>query len=229
LLLLVLILASCSHGPVRENRYQQNPEVYLESICKIGENTKKASGSVWLKASSQEASGQFPADIVVKASGIQQSETLRMEAHNLLGATVGLITANGNVFKVEMPGHPEKTQEGTGAWAGIPLEWATDLFLGKFPCPPRSDLSYSWTSDGKLEVITSPSLEKEAQKFVYGFKMINKTAWPDELHWERTGFAPLSVEFKFSHPEDRTLSPLRWEAKSSLGEIKVRWKDRTRE
>jgi hypothetical protein len=223
------VLAGCAHAPVKEVQYEKSPSFYFESICGIGEGIKKATGSVWLKATSPDASGQFPADIVVNAGGIDQPGNLRLEAHNLLGATVGVITAEGNVFKVEMPGHPEKTQKGTGSWGGIPLEWASDLFLGKVPCPPQSDLRFSWSPEGKLVVDAAPSLGNEAQRFVYSFKMINKKAWPEELHWERTGFAPLAVDFKFSHPEENTLSPLRWEAKSSLGEIKARWKNRQHE
>src|SRR5262249_13269789 len=58
----------------------------LEQACKPGQGVRGVKGSVWLKAQSKEASGQFPA--MVDAS----PERLRLEATNLTGGTEALIT-----------------------------------------------------------------------------------------------------------------------------------------
>jgi hypothetical protein len=48
--------------------------------------------------------------------------------------------------------------------------------------------------------------------------------WPESLHWEATGVP--KVDLKFDDPEEGTNSPKKWEAHSSEGFLKVRWRQR---
>ncbi len=201
-----------------------DPRGVLLQACEIGVAQQEVKGSVWLKAKSKDASGQFPAVVQVSSPA-----NLKMEVTNLVGATEAVITIDGRHYKIEVPGKKVKQQEGHGSWAGIPLRWATELFLGKFPCPSvvaMKDASILMNEQGLVTVETKPNLEGGAEKFIYRLRDWAGRYWVEELHWESSGNFSAKVDFKFSDPEDSTGSPRKWEAKSDQGEIKVRWKDR---
>lgn len=217
-------LSGCAH--LSRSKFIQvgDPDALLLEACNVGISVKSAKGSVWLKAVSKEASGQFPAQVFVQAP-----TQLQMEAQNLFGGTEALIRIDGNSIFIETPDHKKINRKGNQSWGGMPLEWASQLFLGKIPCPPveiRNDARKSFDAEGRLVVQIPGSLKTVAQKFIYGFKLLNEKPWVEELHWEKEGATPLSVDFKFSDPEELTRSPLRWEAKSTLGSIKMHWKER---
>lgn len=220
----VLLLASaCAHVPTKQ---VQNPDVLLESACRPGKSIQKVSGSVWLKAKSTEAKGQFPA--WVKAS---EPDTLSLEVTNLVGGTEAVITVKNGRYKITAPAKSKgkvREETGYGSWGGIPLNWSTELFLGRIPCPSKNEIQDATTEvrDGKLIVETQPSLKGAGERFVYEFMSWGGSPWPKALHWERKGPGSVSVDFEFEKPEESTRSPTRWEAKSSQGEVKVRWKDR---
>jgi hypothetical protein len=77
-------------------------------------------------------------------------------------------------------------------------------------------------------VETPASVESDAEKFVYRFRSQGGGWWPEALHWERKGTFGTKVDFKFDQPEAGSLSPLKWEAQSQQGEVKVRWRERER-
>ncbi len=195
------------------------------SACEIGIKTQEVKGSVWLKAKSKDASGQFPAVVQVNSS----DTSLRMEVTNLVGATEAVIKVNGRHYVIDVPGKKSQKQEGHGNWAGIPLRWATELFLGRFPClsaAAMKDATIQTNGEGLVTIETKSNLESGAEKFVYKMKTWAGKPWIDELHWEALGNFAAKVDFKFSDPEDTGGSPRKWEAKSDQGEIKVRWKER---
>src|SRR5262249_16209508 len=141
-------------------------------------------------------------------------DSLVLEVTNLLGATQAVITVQGPHYTITVPDKAGNTKkrEGAGSWGGIPLKWASDLFLGKIPCPSSAALT-----SARLSVNSDKQLVAEvgsAEKFIYGFREWGGKAWPESLHWERGGHA---VDFKFDDPEDRTHSPRKWEAKSAQG------------
>jgi hypothetical protein len=217
--LALLWIAGCAHAPAGRN---EDPQVLLGHACEPGSEVAGVKGSVWLKAKSREASGQFPA--VVEAAG---RDKLTMEVTNLVGGTEATIRVVGGKYSVEIP--KKKGAKGQGSWGGIPLHWATDLFLGRIPCPPESSLADARkrvSEDGELTVETAGALGKEPEVFAYRFRKWEGRPWPESLRWERKGTTPLTVEFRFDDPEDGTHSPRKWEARSQRGEVKVRWKDR---
>jgi len=198
------------------------PEELFNSACQPGKNVQSAQGSVWLKANSDEVSGQFSANVLSTAPN-----HLKLEVTNFLGGTEALITVDQEHYQITKPDGKEKQDEGYGSWGGIPLRWATDLFLGKVPCPaPSKDLHLSVDGQGDLVVIVPESAGVEPQRFVFSFRQNAGKPWPDVLHWERRVAPFISVDFKFDDPEDETLSPKKWEAKSSRGSVKARWRDR---
>jgi hypothetical protein len=218
-----IFAAGCAHGP----KTAADPKLLLSQACDIGRENQGVKGTAWLKAKSKEASGQFPAVVVAKAP-----DQLRLEVTNLIGGVEAIIEIKGATYKIEGARTKiRKEQNSSGYWGGIPLQWATDLFLGRIPCPAKSDVSDATmkvTSEGDLVVETAASLGAEAERFTYRFKTWGGKPWPETLHWQRLGTLPLAVDFKFEDPEDKSNSPKKWEAKSlsGHGEVKMRWKDR---
>jgi hypothetical protein len=219
-----IVLTGCGHGPVKP---ELEPRALLGLACQPGMQVSSVKGSVWLKAVSKEASGQFPA--MVDASS---PEKLKMEVTNLVGGTEAIITVDGRHYRIEVPNHKERTEQGEQYWGGIPLQWANALFLGRIPCPDAGlskDAVFSMSAQGELVVETPETLARLPEKYVYRFRQLDGHFWPEALHWERKGIAasaPIVVDFKFDDPETKTMSPKKWEAKGSQGEVKVRWRDR---
>lgn len=217
---LILLASGCAQVPVSRD---VEPSALLREACAPGSEIQKASGSIWMKAASQEASGQFPATVEAVSP-----DRVRMEITNLLGGTEAIILVQGREYRIEVPGKPEKTEKGAHTWGGIPLEWATELFLGRIPCPPTGPekrLSIG-SEPGELVVSVPASLHGAEEAYVYRFRRWAGRPWPESLRWERKSAPPVAVEFKFDDPEEKTRSPRKWEAKSPRGEVKVRWKDR---
>jgi hypothetical protein len=174
---------------------------------------------------SKDASGQLPA--FVKA---EDPAKLTLEANNPFGGVVAVLRIDGQKYTVEVPERKKTTREsGYGSWSGIPLRWATELFLGRVPCPTEGDRReavFQSTEEGDLIVQTKETLRGADEKFVYRFREWNGKAWPESVGWERGGPFSSKVEFIFDEPESGSGSPLRWEAKSAQGEVKLRWRDR---
>lgn len=223
--LILVLAAGCTHAPTVSKG--ADPRALLGAACTPGAGVKSVKGSVWLKAKSKEASGQFPA--VVEAPS---PDRLKLEITNLVGGTEAIVTVEGRHYKIEVPNHKEQDEQGDSSWGGIPLQWANALFLGRIPCPETAqtkDAALSVDAQGNLVVEAPRSLDKLAEKYVYHFRSLEGGFWPESLHWERAGIEgspPLVVDFKFEDPEDKTRSPRKWEAHGTQGEVKVRWKDR---
>jgi hypothetical protein len=217
-----LILTGCSHGP--PSGELGDPKLLIADACEPGSHSQSVKGSIWMKAKSKDASGQFPANVVAKAPS-----TLTLEVVNLIGGTQAIISVEGKNYTITVPDKSgqNKKREGRDSWGGIPLNWASDLFLGRIPCPSEASLSNARLSvSPEHELVVEVADASSPEKFVYAFRKWGGKAWPERLHWERTGTLQAAVDFKFDDPEDRTHSPRKWEAKSSQGEVKVRWRDR---
>jgi hypothetical protein len=219
-----LLGAACSHAPVSRD---VDPRALLNQACLPGMDVKSVKGSVWLKAKSKDASGQFPA--IVDAPS---ADRLKLEVTNLLGGTEAILSVEGRRYKIEVPKKKGRSEEGESYWGGIPLQWANALFLGRIPCPDATiakDAALSRGPEGELIVETPKTLDRLPERFVYRMRSIEGGYWPESLHWERKGIAgsaPIIVDFSFEDPEAKTRSPQKWEAKGSQGEVKVRWKER---
>ena len=215
---------SCVTKPVApdEATRGRDPKYLLDQACSVGRSVNSAKGSAFMKAKSPDAEGQFPVDVAAEAPS-----KLRLEVQNPIGGTEAIILVEGERYELQVPKKKEAGEKGTGSWAGIPLRWATDLFLGRVPCPRSEDIHSSKLNEkGSLVIQTTASVRGAAETFVFTFKKESGEPWPDTLHWEREGAFAVSVDFKFSDPESRTRSPQKWEAKSARGEVKVRWRDR---
>jgi hypothetical protein len=178
-------------------------------------------GSVWMKAKSKEASGQFPATVQVKAIPARPLE-LRLEVTQLLGARAALIEIRGNEFKVETPKQGSVKRKAS-SWGGIPLDWASQLFLDRFPCPGEQDfgtLRWHWLSESELE--GRPASGDVIWKFK--FRKWNLKPWVESVFWQE---APGKIlEVTRDDPDPNEGWARRWEASSASGQVKVRWKDR---
>jgi hypothetical protein len=197
-----------------------DPQFLLKSVCESGQGVRSILGSVRMSLQSPEASGKFSASIEVSSD----PPHLRLEAMHPLGGTEAVITIDGDRYTVQSKEN-EPPRKGSGSWNGIPILWAHELFLGKLPCPTvkgggRLHLS---VTDGDELVVEIKKGDVRLERYVYLMGRFRQKPWPTWLRWE-TGNR--QVEFRFSDPEERTRSPLQWEAKSSSGEVKVYWRDR---
>ena len=222
-LIFALGLFSCAHAPVTEG---YSSEDLLALACAPGKNVAGVKGTVDMKLASPDASGRFPATVRVNAA-----DGLKVEVNNLIGGVEAVIEVRGGQYSVKVPNHPEKSSSGKGSWGGIPLMWANELFLGRIPCPATSDagrLNFEIGSESTVGVRVRPGGAKGVEDYyLYRFKSVKGKPWPQSLRWERTVNGRTGgVIFAFDDPDDTSGSPLRWEARSGSGEVKVRWKDR---
>lgn len=222
LLWVSIFIFSCSTGQKNRGstqgsgvlRSKISPADLLKQACAPGAQVSGVNGVAWLKAKSSEASGQFPANIEARSP-----DRLRLEVETPFGGTYAVLTVQAGVYKVVVPGKPEQNREGRSSWGGIPLKWATELFLGRIPC-----LDPSERAAAKLSITDDDQLVVEGtEKFVYTFDLNSGKYSAKTLHWEKDG---VGVDFEFSNPDTKTLSPLKWQAKSSQGEVKIQWRDR---
>src|SRR4051812_22174941 len=97
ILLLGIVLSAlatgCAHAPVTRG---MDPKVLLADACRPGSEIKSIKGTVWLKAASKDASGQFPAYVLAK-----DPDSLRLEVTNLVGGTEAVITVDGQKYRIE--------------------------------------------------------------------------------------------------------------------------------
>jgi hypothetical protein len=227
LVLLFVLLAvgsGCATAP--RLKWAGEPRALLAIACEPGALTREAAGTALLKVQSSDASGQFPATVSVRAP-----DSLVLEITNLVGAPQALIRINGNRYSIVLGDEGggkirERTQSGSDSWGGIPLHWATDLFLGRIPCPTKTQQAEAriQVSGDELTVETRPTLEREAERYLYRFRSWSGKPWPEALHWDGPGRH--AVDFRFEDPEDGTRSPRKWEARSAQGEVRARWRER---
>jgi hypothetical protein len=218
------LLSGCAHTPATGKGSLQSkiePKALLTQACLPGQTVLRASGVAWMKAKSSDASGQFPASIDAQAPG-----HLKLEVQQPLGGTAAILTIDGSDLRIDVPGKPERNRRERDTWAGIPLRWATDLFLGKVPCPDTKQISQASLSiDAEDQLVVSLPADTSGypSRFIYRFDEKEGRYWARFLHWES---GPAGVDFEFDDPESETLSPLKWQAKSRRGEVKIRWRDR---
>ena len=201
-----------------------SPEDLYKVACQVGHNVHTAKGTVWFKIKSKEVTGQFSGHVVAEAP-----DQLRLEVVNGLGGTEALMIIDDKHYSIT-EGEKGKKTEGTGSWNGLPLAWAAGLFVGKIPCPPLSPTAQLVSAhEDELEIILPEANGAAEQKFKFKFEIDKKAdrLFPESLTWERVSEPSTVVEFKFDDPEADSNSPQKWEAHSSEGAIKVRWRKRT--
>ncbi len=218
-------VSSCGHKKVSELglRGKFTPASLLDMACSPGKDVRIVRGNAHMKVSSQDASGSFSA--FTEATSPDQ---LKLEVLKPFGGTYATLVVHGAEFTIDFPGHPEKSRNGSDTWAGIPLRWATDLFLGRIPCPTPLERGRGRVLIDEDEALVAeiPAAGEggKSGKFVYRFKKNDaEKYWADTLHWES---GTTVVDFTFDEPDPQTGSPKQFEAKSTQGEVKLRWRDR---
>lgn len=217
--LVFFLVQACSTAPSKSER--DDPASLLRGACKLDGTPHEVTGSVWMKAKSKEASGQFPATVQAKANPSEPLE-LRLEVTQLLGARAALIEIRGNDFKVETPKQGSVNKKAS-SWGGIPLDWASQLFLDRFPCPADEELSqlrWHWLSDSELEGRAASG----EVIWKYKFRRWNLKPWVEAVFWQKS--PEKSLEITRDDPDPSEGWARRWEASSPSGQVKVRWKDR---
>jgi hypothetical protein len=211
----IFLIQGCAHVPAGKG---ENPQTLLSDACGIGQGIRSMTGSIWMNLNSKEAKGGFPASVSATAP-----DNVTLEVTNLLGGREALIQVSRGNYSVEVPGkdgRPPRKTGGSGSWGGIPLRWASELFLGRVPCPtPGPALQLRVGDSGDLVA------EANGERFVYHFHRWAGKAWPESLHWENLAQPDSAVDFKFDTPEDKSGVPKKWEAKSARGEVKMHWRD----
>ena len=197
---------------------------FITKVCAIGATNHEVKGTAQLLAKSHDASGQFPAFIKASAATADHPAQLKLEVQKPFGGAFAILTINGTEYKIEVPKHPEKSRSGQDSWGGIPLVWATDLFLGKVPCPSSADLAHAKIGrDAAGDLLVALPSEQFIYHFHAGSAGSQEPEWPETLRWTK---GELVVDFRFDEIDPHTHSPLKWEATSARGEVKTRWRDR---
>ena len=211
----------CSTTPQKAHSYSAK-QLY-EFACSPGRKVQSVQGDVRLQIKSSEISGQFSAHAEVLSP-----DQLKLEVTNFVGGTEARILVRSDQYEITRFRGDESSQKSKAStWGGIPLKWAAGLFLGRIPCPELdSDAELRFDAEGSLTVSVVPKGNGPDQKFIYSFKERNDSLWPAALHWEQEGPSPATLDFTFDEPEQGTLSPLKWEARSQQGGVKVRWRER---
>ncbi len=209
--LMLLTVLACSHAKKKEAEVPVTPESnteLLEKICSLGNKTKRVSGSLWMKTVAEGKSAQFPATVQATAP-----DQVQMEVTNALGGTEAWIEVKGGHFDVKLPEGKGQGVSGKDHWKGIPLRWAPALFLAQIPCPEtklRVGAKITREKDNQLSVIAG------VDRFLYEGDFSGAVPEIKSLRWEKGG-----KSVNFSWP-----GGYRWEAKSPLGEVKIRWNER---
>ncbi len=220
--LVIFHLVSCATVPTLKKGEHTAAELF-EYACTPGKGIHTAGGRIAAKVSSSDFSGQFLAQVLADSDG-----HLKLDVTNPLGGTQVLIQVNqGNYEIINYADRDQKPQIGKDYWGGIPLKWASSLFLGRIPCPPSdSSLRLHLGAEGELIATWSDFNGSDRQRFVYRFRQSNQTPWPSSLSWTRDAKNSSQVDFEFESPEETTRSPEKWEARSSQGQVKVKWRTR---
>jgi hypothetical protein len=221
-LALFALSSSCAHRGTVAPDGSKDPRQLLSEICSVGSEILEVGGTLQMKAKSKESSGQFPATV----RAVLEPRELDLEITNPLGGTEARVSVRGANYQIEAgSGAKARKQAGTQSWAGIPLNWSVDLFIGRIPCPKESNAAVTLDADGRLRVEVPGDLSGQAQIFLYSLED-SSPAWPKALEWKLTGTLPAAVRFEFSAPEEGSRSPTRWEAISDRGEVKAKWRSR---
>lgn len=226
LTLTVLFLAALVQGcaGVKSKSESEDPGTLVREVCASTDQPRQVRGTVWMKARSKEASGQFPATVQARKTPGSPAE-LRLEVTQLLGARAALIEIRGKDFSVETPGRKAVNRKAV-SWGGIPLAWASRLFLDQFPCPEESQVSelrWSWLGESALE---GRAVDSSGDTWRFDFRSWNGKPWVESVSWKGAKGESLTVSRDDPDPTDGWAR--RWEARSTKGEVKVRWKTRNR-
>jgi hypothetical protein len=208
-------------------RYTRSPDYsskdLLRFACSVGEKVRSAQGRIFVKVNSKDDSGQFPAQVRVDDQGM-----LKLEVSNPLGGPVAWVTVSQGHYEVTdfRAGKPTK-ESGDKYWSGVPLEWAPSLLLGRVPCPHLEDsLRFEAGKEGELIVTAPKAAQKPEERFVFRFSQWNSSPWPSALQWSQVEVPGSRVDFTFESPEKETGSPEKWDAQSSRGQVKIKWRSR---
>jgi hypothetical protein len=208
LALLFAFTLGCAHAPRLSER---DARALFEEICRAPVFASEVSGEVWITAQTPDAHGSFPA---VVRTALSPARTLNLEVTNLLGGTVARVQLDEEGLRVFQKGRMRESARET--YAGIPLRFGVDLFLGRRPCPQGIEPRLRIEGERLFADLSGESFE-------YGFRSYGKAHWVDSVAWVR---GANRVEFVFDRPEDPSGAPLEWLTKSSQGEVRVRWKRR---
>lgn len=202
---------SCAQVPLDSQRAKK----VFSQICSTQKLPSSVEGSVWMKAKSKDASGQFPAAVQVKSL-----EEMKLEVTDLLGSTEARIEVKKKRYRIEIPKQKKKILKNKDTWAGIPLRWAPIVLLGGVPCPSRpllkkgeillgeDDSSFRWVS--------------AKQSFEYTLSEVSKP-WVEKVIWSNES---QKVVFEFSRPSEEDDSAQHIKISSSKGEVRLRWRER---
>lgn len=222
LVILAVMLAGCSTAQRgRDLSWLKDAAEASRLICSPRPGgPASVQGTLWMKAKSKEASGQFPAS--VQAS---PDKGLRIEVTQLMGARAALIEIRGQDFKIETPQQGAVSRKAR-SWGGIPLEWASALFMDRVPCPDPGLPGVTWSlgrlPTGEGELVGRVPSRSESWKFAISDR--NGRLFVDSMRLERAGLQLIELKREDADPDD--LWALKWEIKSPAGEVKVRWRER---
>lgn len=219
---LLVFLTSCAQAPFKTDRTVLER---WDEVCAIGRGIDTVSGNAWMRVQSPELKGQFPASIVARRDG-----DLDLEATNLVGGVEARVRIRDRILQVQEKNDAEFRVRAMDSWAGLPIRWASELFVGRIPCPLPTESGNRAEGDSARPEVFRVT-DAEGGRFEYTMTKEDGVLWVKKLVWvHRSGQPALEVEF--SSMEAETHSPLRWTLVSkrvdgsTSAELKVRWRER---
>lgn len=232
---LLLVIAGCASAP-KPGEFSARD--LMAAACPanfLGEKgVKSVKGSIWTKIESKEMSGQFPATVRV-----DYPTFLGVEVTNLIGSPQAWLKIDHEKIDLRFTAENEKEYGKPKAGSmlgGLPLELAARLFAGGVPCPVDSKerkIEVKLTAEGGLEVFEQNLQTQTMIHILYSFSRYAGKPWVSEIRWEKLAKGAKRsaksnlVTIVREDPSGPDSAPIRWSASSALGEIRIRWKDRS--
>lgn len=214
-----VLLFTSGCATVRPQSELEGPDAaraMVERFCSARSDVKTSVGNLWIQARTPDASGQFPASVKATRSG-----DVELEIVDLIGSKIATLIVRGESFELKHVQNSARSFSGSGEWNAIPVRWLNQVFLGRTPCPDASEIR-----KGEFRLIESGVVEGKFGKHdrvIYRYDQSGAVQWVTEAEWWLHG---QRVQFTFDDIEFGSGAPMKWSVKSSLGEIKARWKQR---
>lgn len=201
-------LSGCSTAPVK--RIQGDPKLYYSRLCPFPRaQNLSVSGDLAIQIQTSRLQGRF------SATARADANDLDLEITHLFGGRLAYLGLRGPRYSIDVPMRKEKREGQGGSWAGIPMDWAKDLFLGRVPCRPVSEVQeLAWDDSGRLV----------ADAFTYELEQTPQKTWVKRLTTRSKDADPIVAEF--GEPQESFGAFPSWSVDSKEGSVRFRWTQR---
>ena len=239
----VLFVQGCAHTP--DSAMEADPVALLNEVCGNGRaGYSTSSGYIGIVVRSKKVSGTFSGAVKV------DPQKMDLEVTNPLGGTEAAIHAEDRVVTVLVPGKEKKIYPDAYSWNGVPIHFAPEMFLGRFPCPAvfgksreaigfadqgrekiqsRYGIKFRQAEPGELAIEAPDPSGKNQEVYRYQFDVQDGKYLAIAMAWEVQNSPKGLVRFELLEKDPETHESKGWKVVSNEGEVKLLWKSRRSE